>query len=165
MVGGMKSMATRDIVEYVVTELEGLHYHELVTPEGGGEPVEGDPIYYFEHVWGGTPKKIPDTNKRIAMVEIADIPAFEYTTCPTLGKKEVDINVTIGIKGNVERATMDLYDLTDVVVAALNSMDKMDGIVYWSEVQSVSYVLLQAIQGKNLFVAAEVRVKVVTGVT
>ena len=42
-------MATKSIIQAIQDILEALHYHDMVTPEGGGEPTEGPEIKYFNH--------------------------------------------------------------------------------------------------------------------
>lgn len=113
----------------------------------------------FDHVWLGSPDKIPMGDRLVAIVEPVTAPTFYYTMCATSTTKDVDFYITILSKGKVEQAHIYSWEQTDAVLAMIYANNKIKGTASDVTVEEVTYGEMAAPEGKQLIAASRITLR------
>ncbi len=124
----------------------------LVAVNDGATPT---PVKYFDHVWIGMPKKIPQGDRNIAIIELIGHPEFIYTTCPENTMYDMDINIHIMCKGEVEVSNLRLLEVTQATLTALLGNSKISNTCMDSTIEQVEYGDFAA-EGRNLIAGSRI---------
>lgn len=131
-------MKTSTLALAIQTTLEALNDGALPTSK-----------VLFDHVWIGTPKKIPMGDRRVAIIDVLSEPEFHYTTCPANTPFDVTTRINIMVKGHVENATLDVMDMVDVIKKAIYSDDTFGSTCSFTIITNVEYGNVAG-DGKNV---------------
>lgn len=152
-------MGVLALLQNIQDVFEALHYHDQIdaTPPATGK-VPGPEIKYFDHVWLGMPDKIPSRSTNVCFIEVISEPEFEFTTCSTHGKKNVDIRISIGCKGKTEVSYPNVIALIETCLTAIMTNNSWSSTCIGSNITSVNYGWMGD-PDKQLITGADIEIK------
>jgi hypothetical protein len=142
-------MGVKTVAEKLETLMEALN--------DGATPVANK---YFDHVWVGLPKKIPQGGKRVCIIEASNSPDFYYSTCATATNKDTLFYITIISSGTVEAAHKDIYNITDIVEDSIIADPKLGGTVEDCSVEYTLYGDIVDTRSNSLQAASRITLKI-----
>lgn len=155
--------STNDVHDALIELVLTAHYHEEVTPEEGGEPVETD-VPYFKEAWKKMPEKIPMGTKNAVVVEKAQSPEFSSSNCAAATTEKMEFWVTILTKGKLNQAQTDNNDITDTVKKILISNSKLNDTCIGSKVLNIYNGEITDVEAKKMVAVSRIFIIAETGV-
>lgn len=150
-------MSTNDIHDAIIALVMTAQYE--VTGEEGTAKVD-----YFKTAWKRMPDKIPMGTRHGVIVQKAQSPTFEYTTCAEHTTEKMEFWITIVTKGAVNSAQTENNDVTDAVKKILLLNSKLNGTCIDSGISMILNGEISDVENKKLVAVSRIFLNVASEV-